>query len=231
MLQQLVFANPKDVQSHLSLGGAYIAAKNYPAAQSQFEEVLQLDPANTLAFLNLGKIAQDTGQTDAAIQKYEKALLLQPKFVPLMAMLGNLYLEKNDLGKARQYYENALAVDPNFAIAASNLAWISTKDGGNLDVALTLAQKAKQAMPEVPAVSDTLGWVQYKKGNYSLSVPLFEQCVDSMPGNALYHYHLGLALVATGESAKAKQELQAALKLNLKGDDLQQAQKTLAQMN
>ena len=230
-LQQRVGDDPKDVQARLTLAGAFMATKNYPAAQAQYDEVLVLDPNNTLAYLNMGKIQQDTGQTEAAIKRYEKALSLQPKFVPLLATLGNLYLERRDLATARHYYESALAIDPNFALAASNLAWLSTEDGGNLDVALTLAQKAKQTMPEVPSITDTLGWVQYKKGNYSLSVPLFQQCVDSSPENGLYHYHLGLALLATGQTTQAKEQLQAALRLNLRANEQQEVLQTLSHMN
>ena len=93
------------------------------------------------------------------------------------------------MATARKHYEQALAINPNFAIAASNLAWVYTKQGGNLDVALGLAQKAKQLMPELDSITDTLAWVQYKKGSYISAKPLLQECVRKAPQYAPYHYH------------------------------------------
>ena len=100
----------------------------------------------------------------------------------------------------------------------------------NLDVALYLAQQAKQALPEVPAVTDTLAWIQYKKGNYSIAIGLLDDAVKKVPQNAQYRYHLGMALSAAGDHDRAKVELKKALELKLQGDDAQQAQQTLAKL-
>jgi len=170
-------------------------------------------------------------QTDAAIARYEKALVLRPNFPPLETLVGNLYLDKGDLATARKHYEQALAINPNFAIAASNLAWVYTKQGGNLDVALGLAQKAKQLMPELDSITDTLAWVQYKKGSYISAKPLLQECVRKAPQYAPYHYHLGMVLAASGEKAKAKTELEAALRMKLSAEDATDARQALAKLN
>ena len=49
-------------------------------------------------------------------------------------------------------------------MAANNLAFLYADEGGNLDLALQLAQTAKQHLPNSAEVDDTLGWVYYKKG-------------------------------------------------------------------
>jgi tetratricopeptide (TPR) repeat protein len=150
--------------------------------------------------------------------------------VPLQTLVGNLYLEKGDLGRARSYFEQALAADPNFAIAAANLAWVYTKQGGNLDMALGLAQKARQLMPNVDSIADTLAWVQFKKGNLIMARPLLQDCVRKAPDRATYRYHLGMVLAASGDRQKAKTELEAALRLNLAADDANDARQALARL-
>jgi len=100
-----------------------------------------------------------------------------------------------------------------------------------LDVALSLAQRAKQLMPELDSFTDTLGWVEYKKGSFATAVPLFEECVRRSPSSASYHFHLGMALISAGETRKAKQQLAAALNLKLQGDDAQQAREALGRLN
>ncbi len=71
---------------------------------------------------------------------------------------------QNKPDEARKLYEHALSLDPQMPVAANNLAWDYAERGQNLDVALNLAQTAKAKLPNTAAVSDTLGWVYYKKG-------------------------------------------------------------------
>lgn len=103
--------------------------------------------------------------------------------------------------------------------------------GRDLDVALGMAQKAKSAMPEVPTITDTLAWVMYKRGNYAGAIPLLQVRIQKSPSSASFHYHLGMTLLATGQKAKGKDQLEAALRMNLNQDDAQQAKQELAQLN
>jgi tetratricopeptide (TPR) repeat protein len=98
-------------------------------------------------------------------------------------------------------------------VAANNLAWMTAETGGNLDVALQLAQTATRRLPDHPAVQDTLGWIYYKKGLATLAVPPFEKSIEKDPKDPVYYYHLGLAYARSGDSPKARQALQQALKM------------------
>jgi tetratricopeptide (TPR) repeat protein len=143
-------------------------------------------------------------------------------------MLGNLYLGKGDLASAGQQYERALGINPNFAIAAANLALVQAKEGSDLNVALGLAQRAKQLMPDLESISDTLAWIEHLKGSNGSAIPLLQECVRKAPEQPVYRYHLGMALLAGGEKGQAKTQLDAALRLNLSGEDALQARKALA---
>jgi tetratricopeptide (TPR) repeat protein len=143
-------------------------------------------------------------------------------------MVGNLYLEKNDFKTARSYFTRALEADPNFAVANANMAWIDAEEGKNLDVALGMAQKATSQMPEVPTITDTLAWVMYKKGNYAGAIPLLRDCTKKTPESAQFRYHLGLALLASGEKQPGKAQLEAALQMNkLSAPDKARAEQAL----
>jgi len=215
LAQQYVSNNPNDANGHQILGALYFGAKNYGAAQAAFEHAIQIDPNNIQAYLRLGKVFEAEGQTDLAIARYQKSLDLQPKFAPLATMIGNLYLNKGNLETARKYYNQALDADPNFAIANANMAWVDAQEGKDLDVALGMAQKAKSQMPEVPSITDTLGWVMYKRGRYNSAVLLLQECVQKSPDSAKFRFHLGMTLLAAGQKAKGKEQLQTALRMNL----------------
>jgi tetratricopeptide (TPR) repeat protein len=232
LLQRFVSANPNNSLGHMIFGALQFGLKNTSAAEAEFKRALELDPKSVQGYLGMGGVYQEEQKTDAAIGQYQKALELQPKSAPLVTMVGNLYLEKGELETARKYYAHALEVDSNFPIANANMAWVDAEEGKNLDVALGMAQKATAMLPDVPAVSDTLGWVMYKKGNYSGAIPLLTACVEKSPDSAQFHYHLGLALLAAGQKAPGQGHLQAALQMNkLSAPDKEQAQQALIRAN
>jgi tetratricopeptide (TPR) repeat protein len=230
-VQQYVTANPNDANGHVILGALDFESRNYSSAQVQFERAIQLDPNHVQAYLRLGKVYEAQSQTDAAIAHYQKALDLQPRLAPLATMVGNLYLNKGDLVTARKYFAQALDADPNFAIANANMAWVDAEEDKNLDVALGRAQKAKSLMPESPSITDTLAWVLYKKGNYAGAAALLQECVTKSPDSAEFRYHLGMTLIARGQTSEGKQQLETALRMRLGNSEVQQAQQALARAN
>jgi tetratricopeptide (TPR) repeat protein len=106
-----------------------------------------------------------------------------------------------------------LEIDPKAPVAANNLAWIYAASGENLDVALQLAQTAQRHLPELAAVNDTLGFIYYRKNLPALAIPMLSMSARKEPANAIYQYHLGLALAGGGERARARQALTRALVL------------------
>lgn len=230
LANQYVTANPNRASAHFINGSALATAKKYDQAMSEFQKVLQIDPKSMMAYVRLAQVHQLLGQPDAALDAYQKALALQPTSPMVNTAIGDVYLSKGDLKSAGKYFQAALAENSHDPVAANNLAWVYAVQGENLDMALSLATQAKQIAPDMTAVSDTLAWIQYKKGNYRVSISLAEDAVKKDPQKADYRYHLGMALSGAGEKDRAKAELQKALQLNLKGTDAQEAQKTLASL-
>ena len=113
-------------------------------------------------------------------------------------------------------------------MAANNLAWIDANtEGANLDVALQLAQTAKAQLPNQHEIDDTLGWIYYKKGMATRAIESFENSTLKSPTNASYAYHLGLAYHKNGDTAKARAELERALKLKPDFEGAAEAKKIL----
>jgi tetratricopeptide (TPR) repeat protein len=119
---------------------------------------------------------------------------------------------QNKLEAARARYEKVMEIDPQAAVAANNLAWLYAEGGGNLDLALQLAQTAKTKLPTNPEVNDTLGWIYYRKNLPELAIPLLRESVAAEPANPVYHYHLGLAYSKKGDHASARDSFDRALK-------------------
>lgn len=229
-VQAYLAAHPNDAGALTILGGVLLADKQYAAAEAALRHALGSDPRLVLAHLQLARVYQAQGQPAQALQSFQRALALKPDFAPLAAMIGNLYLQQGRLDMAKSFYQQALASDPNFAIAAGNLAWVDLQQNQDLQTALSLAEKAKQLMPRTDSITDTLALAYYKNGAYSNAVPLLRQCIDHEPRQPLYHYHLGLVLAAQGDKATARQQLTAALHMNLQGQAAQNASALIAKM-
>src|SRR5208283_4609437 len=105
--------------------------------------------------------------------------------------LSGLYDKQSDWKNATQAAERAHSLDPGSPFIANNLAYLYLEHGGDVHVALSLAQQAKQKLPDSPIVSDTIGWALYKLGSAEAAVGPLSESVRRAPGNPLYQYHLG----------------------------------------
>jgi Flp pilus assembly protein TadD len=81
----------------------------------------------------------------------------------------------------------------------------------DLGEALRLAMTAKQQQPDNVHIIDTLGWVHYKRGSFSLARSEFMQAVAKDENMPILRYHLALALYGEGKKAEAIRELEKAL--------------------
>jgi tetratricopeptide (TPR) repeat protein len=165
---------------------------------------------------------------DEARGEFERLAELRPQSAVAAHTLVAMILQmENKPAEAQARYEKVMAMDPRAAVAANNLAWLYAERGGNLDVALQLAQTAKAQLSDRPEVNDTLGWVYYKKGLATLAIPAFRESVDKAPKVAAYQYHLGLAYAKNGNKEEARKALEQALALDPKFDGAADAHRVL----
>src|SRR5262249_51371415 len=74
--------------------------------------------------------------------------------------------------------------------ASNNLAYVMLQQGGNIDMAISLAQTARRLMPDSPNAADTLGWAYYKKGLYPTAIDLFKEALKKVPNDPTFQEHL-----------------------------------------
>ena len=125
-------------------------------------------------------------------------------------------------------YKKALAIEPDQAVASNNLAYLMTETGGNLDVALSLAQTARRQLPNSPDTADTLAWVNYQKGNYDSARDLLEDTLKTSPDNASVQYHLGMIYSKLSDKANASIHLKKAAALAPNTQTAKDAEKELS---
>jgi Flp pilus assembly protein TadD len=122
-----------------------------------------------------------------------------------------LYEETGRKDLAKQYYERTLKLDSSDPLALNNLAYLLAENNGDLNEALSYAQRAKQRLPTFTEITDTLGWIYYKKNLTDNAIDSFRALVVQAPANPIYHLHYAMALNQKGDRESARKECQAAL--------------------
>lgn len=205
---------PNNSAYYVDRGALQAANKDFAGAELSLQKAIELDKNNVDAFLMLGQVEVAQGATDKAIANSHNWIQANPKDVRGYVLGGSLEEVKGNWAQAQALYKKALDIQPQFAPAANNLAYSMLEHGGNIDVALSLAQQARQGMPESPNVADTLAWAYYQKGIYGLAIDLLEDGLKKAPNDATMHYHLGLAYQKRNDNAHARAHLERALKIN-----------------
>lgn len=226
-IKALVDSRPKDLQLRYQLAafqaqaGAMIATKDPNHAKQYFEdaannykEILKTTTNSADVWLRLGVMQRELGQFDAALASFQQASIADPhNSAPML----NQAMLLESLGKKKEamtQYNKVLGIDPDNPLAMNNVAFLSAQDGVNLDQAQTLAEKAKQRFPNSPDISDTLGFVYYKKSLNSQALQIFKDLVAAHQDNPTFHLHLAMALEKSGDKGAARDEARKALQLS-----------------
>ncbi len=197
---------------YLLLADLLTKNKQYQDALQAYQQVQKIAPDNPQGYLLSARLLSHLGKTDEAIATYENLLKKHPDSIDAIMGLATAYEAQGKVDLAKDKYARVLQLNPNLPAASNNLAWLlALEEGSDLGEALRLAMQAKQALPDQPQISDTLGWVHYKRKSYSLAIPQFRQALQMRPGDPIILYHLALALYGNGEKKEAIEYLEKAL--------------------
>jgi tetratricopeptide (TPR) repeat protein len=132
--------------------------QNAQEAYGDFQSALQLLPDDPNAYLGLGNIDLQEGQTAQAIQNFQKALQIAPAFPMANYDLGNAYMQSRQMDLAIRWWQKAVDLQPNFAMAHNNLGNAAVLQGHIAD-AIQHWKAALRSRPNLPAALVNLPWV------------------------------------------------------------------------
>jgi tetratricopeptide (TPR) repeat protein len=221
---------PKNAGFHIMLGQLLMEQKkDLAGAEQEFKQASDLDKKNGEALIKLGSVQSQRGATDQALQTYLDGSRANPKETVFCLLAGGIYESKQDWENAKQQYRKVLEIQPDNPLASNNLAYVMLQQGGNVDVAFSMAQTARRQLPDNPNSADTLGLAFYQKHVYTSAINLFKEAVKKEPDNAIFNYHLGLAYAKSGQAALAKQQLERVVKINPNFRDVDELRRAVAE--
>ena len=99
------------------------------AARAAYRRALDLDPALSDAYINLGRLLHESGETAEALRLYREAIRRAPDDPIAHYDLALALEDQGDSGAASAAYHRALEIDPDFADAHFNLGRLLEKLG------------------------------------------------------------------------------------------------------
>jgi tetratricopeptide (TPR) repeat protein len=191
--------NPDVAAAHYFEGKILGAEKKWDAAEAELRRALELNPNFAAVYDLLVQSYLARNKLPDAASELQGLLSKNPRNVPALTLLALIYQEMKDYAKAVDTYEKLLAIKPDFVPALNNLAYVYTEQLNNLDRAYDLARKARELAGNDASVSDTLGWVLYKRGDYQQALPILQQSGQKAADNPVVQFHLGMTAYMMGQ--------------------------------
>ena len=231
LVQKQIELSPQVIGLHMLLGRVHLARGEGSQGEAAFLKAIALNPQLFDPYVALGGFYAQTKRYDEALEKLEQAKKVNAQNLGVHMLIGMIHEMRQDVPQAQSAYEKVLEINPRFGPAANNLAYLYSEHGGDKEKALQLAQTAKEVLPEDPRISDTLGWILYKRGIYERAISLLRESAEKLGDNAEVQYHLGMAYLKAGNSQAAKESLSKSLKLSESFAGVEEARRALANLN
>lgn len=218
------------VPDYPNLVGQVLLGQNDGAgAQRAFQRAIDVDPSFVPGYVNLARYAARAGRYTAARELLQRALRLRPGNAEALRELGIVEYGSGNVGAAVEAFRAALRADPTSAVTQANLAQAQASAGQDLAGVLETARAIRQGNPEDPIAAETLGIVLDRSGLHRAAAEQFRAAIDLAPHPlAVYHFRLGLALLASGDRSGASRELEQALALDPDFPDADEARRRLS---
>ena len=198
--------------------------------QSIVDKLGKNSKAQARIYIRLGEAYRRKGDPADAIQAFQKARAILPDDETVLSSLALVLDAAQRWSEAIQVYNAAIRLAPNDGVSLNNDAFLLAEHGGDLDQALTRAQRATQLLPKYAEVADTLGWIYLKKNLSDQAIEIFKRNVAQQPSSSTYRYHLGMAWYQKGDKTQAHEALVEALKYNPSAYEKQKIQELMAKL-
>ncbi len=195
---------PSQAGGYILEGKALIAARQYDAASKSLTTAFERQPEWPVLTVKIQALRLAGRSTDA-LDANEAWLADNPGHVPAGLMRGVLLQAAGRVQEASGAYKAVLEVAPENLVALNNAAWVSHELGE--PGALSFADRAYDVGPDNAAVLDTFGWILLAQGQDKLAIEHLSRAVELAPQAPEIRYHLSKALIAGGQSARAREML------------------------
>lgn len=201
---QQVTNGPKLLPAFQQIGTLLLQEDLLPSMQQVFKSGRQTHPKQREnLFIIEAQLIADKGYTAMATDLLNSALKEFPKGINLLYARAMIAEKNNALAAMEKDLRTILSIEPDNAMVLNALGYTLANRTTRYQEALALITRAKELKPNDPAITDSLGWVQFRLGKYEEAIKLLKQALKDFPDHEVAA-HLGEVLWVTGQRQRAK---------------------------
>ena len=175
------------------------------------------EPDHIDYYLYLGSFYEELERFEDALEVLHEGLARDNANGRLHFRTGVVYDKMGRKDKSIAAMKNVLQLTPNDAEALNYLGYTYADMGINLDEAELLIQSALKLKPDDGYITDSLGWVYYKRGDYGQALELLIKAVSLIPDYPVILEHLGDVYYKMDSKTKALNYYRQSLKKKTSG--------------
>ncbi|QKJ66402.1 tetratricopeptide repeat protein [Deefgea piscis] len=213
LLQDAAKANPMSTAITLAQARNMAEEQNYPAAQQQYEAVLNRDPQQIEALIGAGLIALELHDLARAQRYLEQAVALNSKIAPQLAMyLGQIAEQQRRDRDAVQWYLQVN--DTQTERAQARLPRLYARMGEQKSADAALAALPVESLNQQIDKAQIEAQVWRERKNLTQAVAVMTAAIKRNPSSAELYYDRSLYLDLVGDIPAAEADLRQYLQLS-----------------
>ena len=170
---------------------AVLEAIGQPGRAEEFLQARIRASGSTELVTALAQIFSRTGAHSEAVSVLTEALKAHPRDEDLLYALGAVLERSGATSQALARMRELLEVNPQNAAALNFIGYTLAEHGEQLDEAERLVRRALAIHPDSGAYLDSLGWVQFRRGDAARAASTLERAAELEPDEPAILEHLG----------------------------------------
>jgi serine/threonine protein kinase/Flp pilus assembly protein TadD len=198
-------------QGHMCLGMLDDGTGQYDKAAEQFQQAVELDPTNDVAYRNLALTYQHLNQPDKAEETYKRLIAMRPQDWHAYHSLSVFYWTRADYAKAVAMSTKATDLDPDSYLAFNGLGAALIVLGKD-DDAVKAFEKSIALRPSYTAYSN-LAVAQFRLHHFPDSIRDYQEALKLDASDYVTWGNLGDSQYYGGNPAAAAESYRKAISL------------------
>ena len=192
-------------EAQYSIGESFVRDEMPDQALTAFRRADAAAPDQPRMALALSGQLLGMGFTEEALGVLNRPTINTADQHPLIHFQRGAALERlGRLDEAETELWTALQAAPDNATILNFLGYMWVDTGRRVEEGAEMLARAHAAAPEDGNIQDSLGWAQYRQGQYETAVATLQEAVEKEPGNAEINDHLGDAYWQVGRQREAQ---------------------------
>lgn len=197
-------STPEYVVGHLLIGQGLARDGRKDEALNEFRKAQAAAPTAVETAYAQAALLVEMKRTDEALEILNGPVLNTPEQPGEIRFLrGAAYETAGQYPQAEAELWAALQAQPNQPAFLNYLGYLWVDNGTRVAEGAELIARAHAADPQDGNIQDSLGWAQYRQGQYEQAVETLEGAVAKEPANAEINDHLGDAYWQVGRRREA----------------------------